>query len=344
VEPARDPLILKVLDGTQINGFVWLAAVSATNVEYTLRVTDTIEDHEEVYRNPPGSQTIIFDTTAFPGLPNPPVTATARATAPGGLPGAGGASPEGLPPRAVRLPSHALPSCQEPEIACLHDGRIAVRVEKAVSDGAPPNVGPESFPILNTGISALFEHFEDNGVDVGVKVLDGRAVNDRFWVFYGSLSGAAQQVTITDLVTHEQVTYVSEPGVPFAGATRDPFAPDPPSDEWMETPEIPGFRFQVRVTGGNAVIPTRQEADCVPETLCVSAALPGRSELFLRIPGPKPNGFLQPNIVKFSTSAIEVWIEQTATGQLNYYPLDAAGPASSDLTGFFDRRGFGPTD
>jgi hypothetical protein len=175
-------------------------------------------------------------------------------------------------------------------------------------------------------------------------VLDGRAVNDRFWVFYGSLSDVVQQVTVTDLVTHEQVTYVSEPGTPFAGASRNPFVPDPPSNEWMETPEIPGFRFQVRVTGGGSVIPTRREDDCVPETLCVSAAVAGRSELFLRIPGPKPNGFLQPNLVKFSTSAIEAWIGQTATGQLNYYQLGTPGPASSDLTGFFDRRGFAPAD
>lgn len=101
-------------------------------------------------------------------------------------------------------------------------------------------------------------------------------------------------------------------------------------------------RCKVRVTGGGGEIPTRQEADCIPETLCISGAVPGRSELFLRIVGPKPNGFLQPNLVKFSTSGIEVWIEHLATGLVNYYQLDGASPGSSDLTGLFDRFGFGP--
>lgn len=47
-------------------------------------------------------------------------------------------------------------------------------------------------------------------------------------------------------------------------------------------------------------------------------------------------------MVKLSTSQIEVWIEQLSPGLVNYYVLDGATPGSSDLTGFFDRFGFGP--
>jgi hypothetical protein len=128
-------LILKVLDGTQINGFVWLAAVSATNVEYTLRVIDTIEDREEVYRNPPGSQTIIFDTTAFPGLPNPPLGAlTERGTERGT---AGGASPEGLPPRAVRLLGYCLGIAESSKSGYLRFGSPAGRSERPDETPSP---------------------------------------------------------------------------------------------------------------------------------------------------------------------------------------------------------------
>jgi hypothetical protein len=119
----------------------------------------------------------------------------------------------------------------------------------------------------------------------------------------------------------------------------------PPPDDggpWLTTPEIPGFRFRVRITaGGGDPVPVHAEP-CVPETLCVSGAVPGRSELFVRIVGPKPNGRLWPNLVRFSTSRVEVWIEQLSTGVTRHYVLPAATPGSSDLTGLFDRDGFPP--
>ena len=117
----------------------------------------------------------------------------------------------------------------------------------------------------------------------------------------------------------------------------------------IAAPEYPGFRFWVRITAaggggpGGSVQPARREAACIPETVCVSGALPGRSELFLRLVGPKPNGYLWPTLVRFSTSRIDVWIEQTATGVLRHYVLDAASPGSSSLDGLFDRQGFEPT-
>lgn len=86
----------------------------------------------------------------------------------------------------------------------------------------------------------------------------------------------------------------------------------------------------------------RREAACIPETVCVSGALPGRSELFVRIVGPKPNGRLWPTLVRFSTSTIEVWIEQLGTGELRHYRLEGAAPGSSGLDGLFDRHGFEP--
>jgi Tol biopolymer transport system component len=116
--------------------------------------------------------------------------------------------------------------------------------------------------------------------------------------------------------------------------------PDPPAGSWMVVSSLPGFRFQVRIAGG--AVTTHQETDCVGETLCVSGALPGRSELFVRIVGPKPNGYLWPNLVKFSTSRVEVWIEQLSSGKMQYYDLAAVTPESTDLTGFFDKRGFLP--
>lgn len=117
----------------------------------------------------------------------------------------------------------------------------------------------------------------------------------------------------------------------------------PPPGPPMTAAAFPGFRFWVRIVGGDGrTIPTRGEAACIPETLCVSGAVPGRTEMLLRIVGPKANGYLWPTLVKLTTSQVEVWIEQTASGQVRYYRLPAARPGVDELPGLFDRRGFLP--
>jgi len=116
----------------------------------------------------------------------------------------------------------------------------------------------------------------------------------------------------------------------------------PPGAGFVPT-AAPGFRVWVRI-GGDEPDPRigRPEPTCLPETACVSGAIPGRSEVFVRMVGPKPNGYLWPTIVRFTTSTVEVWIEQTATGAVRYYHLGGAEPGSDDLTGGFDRMGFMP--
>lgn len=137
------------------------------------------------------------------------------------------------------------------------------------------------------------------------------------------------------------------------GATgREPWAarlpgdgalPPLPDSPPLTTEAVPGFRFWVRISdGAGQALPARREERCVPEALCVSGAVPGRSELFVRIVGPKPNGRLWPTLVRFSTSTIDVWIEQLSTGLIRHYRLDGAAPGSSELDGLFDREGFPP--
>jgi hypothetical protein len=118
-------------------------------------------------------------------------------------------------------------------------------------------------------------------------------------------------------------------------------APAPPAGSWLATNQIPGYQFKVRVTAG-APITGVQESDCTPETLCVSASVPGRSEVLIRIVGPKPNGFLWPNVTKFNTSQVEVWAEQLSTGSIKYYVLPGAWPGLDTLPGLYDRTGFVP--
>lgn len=118
--------------------------------------------------------------------------------------------------------------------------------------------------------------------------------------------------------------------------------PPPPPGEWLTSGEFPDFRFKVRITAGGEVQGSRLETACLPETVCISGALPGRSELFIRIVGPKPNGKLWPNLVRFSTSTVEAWIEQLSTETVKHYRLEGVSPGSSELDGLFDRDGFTP--
>lgn len=131
--------------------------------------------------------------------------------------------------------------------------------------------------------------------------------------------------------------------VHLASCAAEDLAPPPPEGDWLTSPEVPGFRVKARITApGGAEQPVRSEAVCIPETLCISGAVPGRSEVFVRVVGPKPNGKLWPTLVRFTTSTVEVWIEQLASSELQYYRLEGASPGSSDLSGLFDRDGFTP--
>ena len=118
-------------------------------------------------------------------------------------------------------------------------------------------------------------------------------------------------------------------------------APPPPAGPPLTSEHLPGYAVKVRI-GGQDGISGQAEPACIPETLCVSGALAGRSEVFVRVVGPKPNGKLWPTLVKFTTSTVEVWIEQLATGLVRYYRLEGASPGSSELPGLFDRDGFPP--
>jgi hypothetical protein len=113
---------------------------------------------------------------------------------------------------------------------------------------------------------------------------------------------------------------------------------------FLTSEHFPGFRFQVRIFNQSSPTPLvgRKEASCLPETLCVSGAIPGRSEVFVRVVGPRPNGYLWPTIVRLTSSRVEVQIQQVSTGLVKTYVLDAASPDADELNGLQDRTGFQP--
>jgi hypothetical protein len=98
----------------------------------------------------------------------------------------------------------------------------------------------------------------------------------------------------------------------------------------------------VNIHNNAGVVPGAREPDCIDETVCVSGALPGRSEVYVRIIGPRPNGFLWPTIVRFTPSRVVAEIRQLSTGEQQTYDLPIVPPGVDELSGLQDRTGFLP--
>ena len=121
----------------------------------------------------------------------------------------------------------------------------------------------------------------------------------------------------------------------------EPGPPPAPDGAWLRSPDLPGFEAKARITPtGGAPVAASLESECIPESLCLSGALAGRPELFVKVIGPRPNGYLWTQISRFTPSRVEVWLRRTATGTTKYYALDPIGAASDDVSGLQDRTAF----
>jgi hypothetical protein len=63
--PDDAELAVKILDGTAVNGHVWVFYASLTDVEFDLAVTDLANQVTRTYHNPAGMLASAADTSAF---------------------------------------------------------------------------------------------------------------------------------------------------------------------------------------------------------------------------------------------------------------------------------------
>jgi hypothetical protein len=87
---------------------------------------------------------------------------------------------------------------------CLHDGRFAVQVEWEDPQGQR---GPGKVTPARTRDSGLFYFFSEDNWELQVKVLNGCALNQRYWVFTAGSTNVGYTLTIEDLAADETVTY-----------------------------------------------------------------------------------------------------------------------------------------
>ncbi|MCP4662201.1 MAG: DUF3604 domain-containing protein, partial [bacterium] len=183
-------LIVKVLDGTAVNGYYWVFFGALSNVEYTITVTDTLAGNTVTYTNPLGNFASVGDTTALPGIRK-----------------SGGSVRRIEVP--VNAPESSVGTCTMASTnLCLNAGRFKVEVTWNDFVG---NTGSGQAVSL-TSDTGYFWFFSDTNVELVVKVLDGTALNGHFWVFYGALSNVEYTLTVTDTVTNEVKSYKNPSG------------------------------------------------------------------------------------------------------------------------------------
>lgn len=122
-----------------------------------------------------------------------------------------------------------------------------------------------------------------------------------------------------------------------------PTSPPPPPGPWLSSHDFQGFEVKVEFYApSGTVLAGKVEPRCIEETLCISGALQGRPEVFLKVIGPRPNGFLWVQISRFTPSRLGLWIRQLTSGDTRYYELDAVGPSEENVSGLQDRTAFEP--
>jgi hypothetical protein len=191
-DPANLELMIKILDGRAVNGHFWVFYGSLSNVEYTVTVTETLTGTVKTYHNPPFQFASRADTQAFILVSAaPPASVAAPARAPGALP-------------VASARSAAAASCTPTPTTLCPQNRFQAAV--TFTDPRTGVSGPGQAVTL-TDDTGIFWFFDPTNLELMVKVLDGRAINGHFWVFYGGLSDVDYTLTVTDTATGAQRTY-----------------------------------------------------------------------------------------------------------------------------------------
>ena len=94
---------------------------------------------------------------------------------------------------------------------CLNQGRFKVQVAFQTS-----TVSGSGKALPLAGDTGAFWFFSQNNLELMVKVVDGRAVNGKFWFFSGALSDVAYTITVTDLTTGTVKRYAAPQGTQSA--------------------------------------------------------------------------------------------------------------------------------
>ena len=191
-------LLVKVLDACAINQRFWVFAAGLTDVEVDVLVTDTFTGQVQTYHNEQGRPFApVQDIDSFDGC---------NASAP-----LGWTAPALEEAAASTLEPVAGPCVAAPGILCLGGGRF--RVSASWTDFVGQNGPAVAFP--QSANSGLFYFFGQNNLELAIKVLDGCALNGRYWVYVAGLTDVGVSILVEDLIGGGSWTRSSPLGTPF---------------------------------------------------------------------------------------------------------------------------------
>jgi hypothetical protein len=208
-DPSNPEVFVKILDGRGVNGKFWVFYGSLTDFEFTLTVFDTDTQQTKNYTKPAGEACGKYDVGAF-GVGDSFAIASAGVLSTELHAMRLGREPAGLD---APVPSPDVGCVTTETSLCLLQSRFSVtlaardqRTDRTATGRTIPR--NELF-----GYFALPELTGDpNNVEVFVKILDGRGVNGRFWVFFGGLTDLEYTLTVRDAGTAAEKRYVKDAG------------------------------------------------------------------------------------------------------------------------------------
>lgn len=178
--PANQEIYAKVVDGRVLNDHFWFFYGALSNQEYVLAVYDRATGLSRLYNNPARRLASLGDTSAFPEPE--PGSAAALAL-------------DLLETQSWGEPSEEITSTGDcpllPNTLCLSE---EFTVELQATDFAGNPLPIRAVP--QTSLSGYFTFVNPNNVELAVKILDGRAINGKWWVFYASLTNVEFTLTI----------------------------------------------------------------------------------------------------------------------------------------------------
>ncbi len=205
---ANIELVIKVLDARSINNKFWVFFGALSSVEYDLTVPDTPPGAVKPYPNDLGNFASVGDTGAFeqtaPAPRHERVTVEGSPTPPASL-----EAIQGFIDTSVSKSTQAFTPCRSvASTLFLNKCRFGLSVDWTDSRGRTGR----GVPVQLTNDTGYFWFFSAANVELVIKVLDARSINDSFWVFYGALSAVQYTLTVTDGLTGEVRTYRNPSG------------------------------------------------------------------------------------------------------------------------------------
>ena len=194
-EPNNLELVVKMIDGRSVNEHFWLYAAALSDVQYSIRLEDTVTGFVRTYESEAGTIRSLADVEAIPeAAPSGAALASSRQVSSGQV--SSGQSPSS--PRAS--PAAAA--------GAFEIGPFRLEIDWTLGSG---DEGLASAVAINE-LSGAFWFFDPESYDVFAKVLDGRAINGHYWLFVGSLTDVGFSLRVTDTETGEVRTYVNPVG------------------------------------------------------------------------------------------------------------------------------------